>query len=65
MNDEGIFKALIRKQKLLELELQKARHESLIAARNGNYRRVAQLTVQAARLNQQLEESKVQQEMVG
>jgi hypothetical protein len=63
MEQDEILKALIRKERLLELELQKTRHESLIAARTGDYRRVAQLTVEAARLNQQLVEAKVHQEI--
>jgi hypothetical protein len=63
MNDTSTLKALVKQQLDLERELQKTRHGSLVAARQGNYRRVAQLTVQAARLNQQLTEKKVQQDI--
>jgi hypothetical protein len=63
MNDTLTLKALVKQQLDLELELQKTRHDSLIAARRGDYRRVAQLTVQASRLNQQLTDRKVQQEI--
>jgi predicted unusual protein kinase regulating ubiquinone biosynthesis (AarF/ABC1/UbiB family) len=38
----------------LQKELQKVRHESLIAARNDDYRKLAMLTVEAARLNQMI-----------
>jgi hypothetical protein len=63
MNDTAELKASVQRQKDLELELAKTRHDSLIAARSGNYRRVAQLTVEAARLNQRLTDAKVDQEI--
>jgi hypothetical protein len=48
---------VLRDHKALRTQLEKTRHESLIAARQGDYRRVAQLTVKAARLNQALAEA--------
>jgi hypothetical protein len=63
MNHTAELKVLVQRQKALELELAKTRHDSLIAARGGNYRRVAQLTVEAARLNQQLTDARVDQEI--
>jgi hypothetical protein len=63
MNNTATLKALGKREQLLELELQKTRHDSLIAARGGNYRRVAQLTMVAARLNQELTGVKVQRDI--
>ena len=48
---------IVREPKALRAQLEKTRHDSLIAARQGDYRRVGQLTIVAARLNQALAES--------
>jgi hypothetical protein len=40
----------------LQRELDQCRHRSLIAARNDDFRKVAQLTMEAARLNHALME---------
>ena len=37
---------------LLQRQLQKVRHDSLIATRAGDFRKVAQLTLEASRLNE-------------
>lgn len=65
MSEAISFTVLVKKQQELQDKLLKTRQESLIAARIGDYRRVAQLTVQAARLNQQLTEAKLHQEIAG
>jgi hypothetical protein len=40
----------------LRAELTKVRHQSLLATRQNDYRKIAQLTAQAARLNRELRE---------
>jgi hypothetical protein len=43
---------------ILARELQKTRHDSLIAMRASNFRKVAELSVRAARLNRELQEAR-------
>jgi len=43
----------------LQRELQQLRHQSLIAARTGDFRKVAQLTLEVARVNRLLLENSV------
>jgi hypothetical protein len=64
MNTDTKISPLVRKQAQLESELRKVRQDSLIAARRSDYRKVAQLTTQAARLNQELTHTKIQVEIV-
>ena len=47
------LKGIVHRDGLLREELAKTRHASLIASRNGDYRMVARLTKEAARLNQE------------
>ena len=54
MNSMDTLKGLAQKDGLLRRELEKTRHASLIASRKGDYRLVAKLTKEAARLNQEL-----------
>jgi hypothetical protein len=57
MNSTTITPDVLAKRPTVEKELQKIRHESLIATRAGDFRKVAQLTRAAARLNQELKTS--------
>jgi hypothetical protein len=43
----------------LRKQLQRKRQESLVAARNGDYRKVAQLTQEAARINRAIFEAQI------
>lgn len=43
-----------QKSETLKSELSRIRHESLLATRQNDYRKIAQLTVQAAELNKTL-----------
>jgi hypothetical protein len=45
------------KVETLKAELTKIRHESLLATRQNDFRRMAQLTMEAARLNKVLRET--------
>jgi hypothetical protein len=45
------------KPEILKSELNKVRHECLLASRQNDFRRMAQLTVEAARLNKALREA--------
>ena len=47
----------IQKAEVLKSELSRIRYESLLATRQNDYRRMAQLTVQAAQLNKALREA--------
>ncbi|MHC1764665.1 MAG: hypothetical protein AB9869_10210 [Verrucomicrobiia bacterium] len=46
-----------QKLEVLKSELSRIRHESLVATRQNDYRRIAQLTVQAAHLNKALRQA--------
>ena len=54
MNSMETLKTIVQREESLKRELEKTRHASLIASRNGDYRLVARLTKEAARLNQEL-----------
>jgi hypothetical protein len=54
MSSMDILRGAAQKEGLLRSDLEKTRHASLIASRNGDYRLVAKLTKEAARLNQEL-----------
>ena len=53
MNSMETLKPVISKTDL-ERELQRIRQESLIATRKGNFRKVAQLTLAAAKVNDEI-----------
>lgn len=46
-----------QRMEALKSELTRIRHESLLATRQNDFRRIAQLTVQAAQLNKALREA--------
>ena len=50
------FAPLKQDRALIEQELQKARHSSLIAARRGEYDKVAQLTLKVVQLSKLISE---------
>jgi hypothetical protein len=54
MDLDDLTRAFAGTRETLKMELEKARHSSLIAARKGDYRRVAELTRKAVRLYQEL-----------
>jgi hypothetical protein len=57
MNSTTTIPGVIAKRPSVEKELQKIRHASLIAVRAGDFRKVAQLTREAAKLNQEMNSS--------
>ena len=54
MNSMETLKGAAQKEGLLRKELEQTRCASLLASRNGDFRLVAKLTKETARLNQEL-----------
>jgi hypothetical protein len=62
MNSTQVLMKLHRDRESLAAELSKTRRASLEATRNGDFRKVAQLTLVAARLNESLSASQAQED---
>ena len=62
MKSTQVLMKLHRDRESLAAELSKTRRASLEATRNGDFRKVAQLTLAAARINESLSASQAQED---
>jgi hypothetical protein len=64
MDTTQTLKTIQRQRESLKQQLAEVRRASLLATSKGDYRKVAQLTVETARINQALVASQTQEDMM-
>jgi hypothetical protein len=64
MDTTQTLKTIQRQRESLKQQLAEVRRASLLATSKGDYRKVAQLTVETARINQALVASQTQEDMI-